>query len=523
MRLTPRFLFAAVGLLFVSASPSPSPTVNPYTFTFRLSGEPATLDWNLAHTNIETYVLMNLMEGLVSFDQDMRVAPALAQTWTRSQDGKTYTFKLRPGVKWSDGVPLKAKDFLNSWRRLLSPLTAASYAYFLFDIEGAQEFNRGVLKDFDRVGVKAPDDQTLVVKLKEPVAHWIYMPTFWVTFPIRQDLIDKFGNGWTKPGNLVTLGPFTLFAYDIDAKIIMKANPLYAGARGNIQEVSALIVKDDATALNLYESGRLDFLAEISTLDLKRLANRADLKTFPYLKTGYLGFKTTKHPASNVKVRRAISMAIDKAKIGQILHGGQEPATTFVPPGVFAYERQGGLKYDPVAAKRELSASGEFAARTLKMELLTPNWDKQLTLAQFIQAELKKNLNIEVSVQPFDHKTFRAQLDLHAHPFYEANWGADYPDPDNFLSVFLGNSGNNRNNWKNARYDELVLKARFETKTEKRAQYYAEAQKILLEQDAVIVPLYYEPNKALVRSRVKGFRLNPLNYMYLGKVYVDGK
>lgn len=488
------------------------------TFTFRLSGEPETLDWNRAHTMVETYLLMNLMEGLLTFDDHLKVIPSLAESWKVSSDGKTYTFKLKKGVKWSDGVPLTAQHFVYSWKRLLSPLTAASYAYFLFDVEGAEAFNKGTNKDFAAVGIKAVDDLTFQVKLTRAVAHWIYIPTFWVTFPLREDVVTKHGTGWETPGRMVTLGPYTLASHDIDSKIVMKANPNYHGTRGNIDQAVGLIVKDDSTALSLYESGKLDFLTDIATLDLKRLSGRSDLKRFPYLKTGYLGMVTTKFPLNNVKVRRAIAMAIDKSKLGEILHGGQQAATSFVPPKMMAYSEKVGVPFQPAKAKRELMSSGIDLSRPLNLEIILPNWDKQMTLAQFIQAELKRNLGVEASLQPFDHKTFRAQLDLHAYPLFEASWSADYPDPDNFLSVFLSSAGNNRTTWKNLKFDEWVVNSRAIQNQKQREKNYLEAQKMLIEDEAVIVPLYYEPNMALVRPRVKNLELNPVNYLLLRKV-----
>ncbi|MGK5082476.1 peptide ABC transporter substrate-binding protein [Bdellovibrionota bacterium FG-1] len=487
-------------------------------FTLRIQGEPETLDWNKAHTPIETYILMNLMEGLITYDSSLKPIPSLAQSWTISPDGRTYTFKLRAGVKWSDGVLLRAQDFVYSWKRLLSPMTAASYAYFLFDIEGAEYFNKGAIHDFNQVGVKAIDDLTLQVKLTRPVAHWIHIPTFWVTFPLREDVIEKFGAAWDTPGRMVNLGPYSLVTHDYDSKIVLKANPLYWGTRGNIDQVVCQIVKDDSTALSLYESGKLDFLTDISTLDLRRLAGRPELKTFPYLKTGYLGFVTTKYPLTNLKVRKAIAMAIDKAKLGDILHGGQKLAGSLVPPQMLGHQPSFGLPFDVIRAKAELRTSGLDLSKPLAIELLLPNWDKQLTLAQFMQNELKKNLGIKVTLQPFDNKTFRAQLDLRTFPLFEASWSADYPDPDNFLSVFLGSSGNNRTNWKSEKFDELVISARNHMDIKERAKLYLAAQKMLIEDEAIIVPLYYEPNMALVRARVKNLELNPLNYLLLRKV-----
>jgi oligopeptide transport system substrate-binding protein len=488
------------------------------TFNFRITGEPETLDWNRAHTTIETFVLMNLMEGLLTFDSSLNVAPSLAESWKVSADGKTYTFKIRPGVKWSDGVPLKAKDFAYSWKRLLSASTGAAYAYFLFDIENAEAFSKGKLKSFAEVGIKAPDDGTLVVKLARPVAHWIYIPTFWVTFPMREDLVEKKGSAWEAPGKMVTLGPFLLAEHDHDSRIVLKANPNYWGKRGNVDTAIAQIIKDDSTALSLYESGKLDFLTDIAALDLKRLAGRPDLKTFPYLRTGYIGFVVGKYPLSNVHVRRAIAMAIDKSKLGQIMHGGQEAASSWVPPRLMGHSNRIGLPFDPKRAKTELAASGIDQGRPLTLEMILPNWDKNLILAQYVQNELQKNLGVNIVLQPFDNKTFRAQADLKAYPMFVANWTGDYPDPDNFLSVYLGSSGNNRTGWENGKFDELVLAARNTHDPKKREKLYVQAQKIFLEDDAVIVPLYYEPNMALVRGRVRGLELNEVNDLLLRKV-----
>jgi oligopeptide transport system substrate-binding protein len=493
---------------------------NQKVFTFRLQGDPETLDWNRAHTSVETHILMNLMEGLISHDPKMNIVPALAEKWTKSPDGKLYTFKLRPGVKWSDGVPLKAQDFVYSWKRLLSPLTAASYAYLLFDIEGAEDFYHGKQPDFSKVGIKATSESTLEVRLARPVAHFIHIPTFWVTFPLRQDIVERYGNSWPKPGRMVTVGPFDLLSYDIDSKIVLRPNPHYYGERGNIDQAVGLIVKEDSTALTLYESGKLDFLTDISAVDLKRLEGKPDLKRFPYLKTGYLGIVVDKYPVSNVHLRKAISLAIDRRKFGQILFGGQTTAQGFIPPGMFGYNKSIGLPFDPVKAKKELALSGLDAA-SVKLEVVTTPWEKTVTICEYIQAELKKNLGIDLKIQTYDHKTFRAQLELRSFPLFLMSWSADFPDPDNFLSVFLGSSGNNRANWKNAQYDAKVLLGRVNQNPAARQKLYDDSQKLLVEQDVAIVPLFNEPITALVSSRTKNLEINPLNYLRIKKISLD--
>jgi len=492
------------------------------TFTFRLPGEPETLDWNLAHTMIETYILMNLMEGLVSVDSNLGIQPALAEKWEVSDDRKVWTFHLRDDVYWSDGVALQARDFVFSWKRLLAPATAASYAYFLFDIVGAQEYNAGKLKDFTEVGITAKGTHTLEIRLKKPVDYFLYIPGFWVTFPLREDIVRKYGSSWAKPGRMVTLGPYSLAQYVLNSRIVLKANPKYYRFKGNIEWVVAQIVNDNSTALKLYETGKLDFLTDISTLDLERMAGRSDLKTYPYLKTGYLGFSVQKHPANLAGFRRAVAMAIDKSKMGLVLQGGQTAASTFVPPQLPGYSANAGLAFNPEKARQELKRSGVLSGGKVVVDLLTPNWDKNITLAEYLESELKKNLGIQVNIQPLDHKSFRVQVDLHTNPLFFGSWGADFPHPDNFLSVFTADSGNNRTQWKNSRYDQLVLRAREGGRTANESQkLYLSAQKILLEEEAVIVPLYYEPNKALVRARIKGLTLNPLNYLLLREVQLE--
>jgi oligopeptide transport system substrate-binding protein len=493
------------------------------TFTFRLPGDPETLDWNKAHTSVETYLLTNLMEGLVTHDSKMNVIPALAESWTKSPDGKQYTFKIRNDVKWSDGVPLTARDFLYSWKRLLSPITSASYAYLLFDIENAEDFYNGKVTDFSKVGVRAPDDFTLVVQLSKPIAHFIHIPTFWVTYPLRQDIVEKYGTSWASPGRMVTVGPFTLSSYDLDSKIVLAANPQYYGAHGNVEQAVGLIVKEDSTALTLYESGKIDFLTDISSLDLKRLQDRGDLHRFPYLKTGYVGFVLNKFPVNNVHFRKAIAHAVDKKRIQEFLYGEQSPTNSFVPEGMFGFNRSIGLKYDPELAKKELKLSGFNPQQGSKIDLVCPNWEKALTIAQFLQAELKKNLGVEVNIQTFDHKTFRAQIALYSYPMFILSWSADYPDPDNFMSVFLSMSGNNRLMWKNSEYDAKVLLARFNQNSKARERLYDETQKILVETDTAILPLYNEPILALIQPRVKDLEINSLNYLRIKKINLETK
>lgn len=500
-----------------SGPTAPAPRV---TFTYRITDEPESLDWNLAHSSQETWVMTNLMEGLLTFDKQFKIAPALAERWTISPDGKTYTFTLRPHVKWSDGVPLKAQDFVYGWKRLLSPLTGAFYNYLLHDIEGAEEFGTGKTSDFSTVGVKALDDRTLQVKLVRPIAHWIYVPTMWMTFPLRQDIVEKYGNSWCTPGRMVTVGPYTLESYEIGRKLVMRANPNYYGKRGNVEEVVGLVVKDDATALNLWETNRLDLIPDISSADLGRFAGRPELKTYPQIKTVYLGFVVSRFPAIYPGLRRAIAMAIDRKRVAQMLGGGKKPASSFVPPPLLAHHPIFGLKYDPAAAKAELKRSGLDLTKPIKLELIHMNWDKPQAIALYIQAELKRVLGIQVELKGYDHPTFHALLDTHQFPMYVGQWAGDFPDPDNFMTLFAFGARKNRTTWRNKEFDTWVNEARGLRDERKRLDLYTRAQRMLIENEAVIVPLYYDPNQVLLHTWVEGAELNPLQYLFMKHVNV---
>ncbi|MCM0607054.1 MAG: peptide ABC transporter substrate-binding protein [Xanthomonadaceae bacterium] len=486
-------------------------------FSFRLSGEPETLDWNLAHTSVETHLMMNMMDGLVTLDNKLNVKPMLATEWAISSDQKVYTFTLRKNVKWSDGVELKASHFVDGWKRLLSRETGASYSYLLFDLVGAQEYFEGKISDFTKVGVKALGAYKLQVTLKNPVPYWITIPSFWVTFPIRSDLIKKYGKKWTKPGNLVTLGILVLEKYEIDHKLDFKTNPYYWNLKTNVEEWSGIIIKDENTAVSLYQSGRLDFVNDLPILSLKNNQNNPELKEFAYLKTVYLGFAVTRPEVANAGLRRAIAMAIDKSKFAEILYGRQKPASSFVPPPLFASGSNLGLPFSIERAKNELKKIGTLPKN---IELLIPNVDKNMMVAQYIQGELKKNLGLEIAIQTYDYKTYRKHMESQSESMFMASWGADYPDPDNFLSVFLSQSGNNRTLFKDDPYDSWVIQARSISNQKKREELYEIAQKRMLQDYAPIIPLYYEPNLVYVKPSIEGLLMDPMNNLDLRQVKV---
>ncbi|MFN7684866.1 MAG: peptide ABC transporter substrate-binding protein [Oligoflexia bacterium] len=493
-------------------------------FRFRLAGDPETLDWNRAHTAEDAFLMLNLMEGLMELDDRLKPQPRLAERYSVSRDGKTLTFTLRAGVQWQDGVLLRAQDFEYSWKRLLSPVTAASYAYLLFDVQGAREFHAGTLKDFSKVGIRALDERRLEVQLKSPSAQWIFATTFWPLFPVRKDAVERHGDAWATPGKMLTLGPYVLASRELGSKIVLEANPKYWGSRGNIARVEAVVTPDAKLASALFDSGMLDVMKDPPSVELKRLDKSRELYFFSSLATHYLGFAIPRHPASQPALRRAIAHAIDRKELMRVLGEKGTPAGGFIPPGLAGYRASGGLEFDPIRARSLLRMSGVLSSNLTSrwaIDLLIQASDRNRVMAESIQSQLKKNLGIDVTIQEFENKAFREQLDLKAYPMFLLQWAADYPEAENFLSVFLPDSGNNRTGWSQAGYLKLMEGARTASQSKERVKQYEAADRMLVDQEAVLVPLFYGSTAARVSQRSRGVKFNPMGFLYLRDVSVD--
>jgi oligopeptide transport system substrate-binding protein len=518
------FIFTLIFAVSLGAVLAPSATIAAdarasRTFTFRLPGEPTTLDWNLAQTPYEIYLLMNLMEGLVHLDEHLKAQPALAESWQVSDDQRTYTFKIRSAAQWSDGAPVKAQQFVDSWRRLLSPLTDAPYAYYLFDIEGAEMFHSGAIQDFAFVGVKAVNDHTLRVRLNRPVAHWITIPSFWVTFPIRKELVEAEGNAWVRPGNLVTAGPFVIVQHDQNSRFVLKPNTHYYGGAPQLDQLVGEVIVDDGEALARYQAGGLDFMTGVPKKALSDAKLKPQIHPYSYLRTVYLGFNVTSFPTNNVHVRKAISECLSLPKIQGLMDAQAKIPGSFVPPGLLGFDGKLGIRQDGLAARDELRSAGiDPSQGGMPIDFLVSKSSLNQALAEYIQKEVLTTLGLKINIVALDQNQYALQRSLKSSPLFLSSWIADFPDPDNFLSIFTSRAGNNYTNWKNASYDDRMTAARNTVLRAAKEKIYREAQTQLLNDEVVIRPLYYDVNNAMVKSRVQGLEVTPLNHVFFKKV-----
>lgn len=502
-------------MIVLGFSAAPAAARDALNFRFSLASEPPTLDWNLATDNVSYQILNSLMEGLTQYDATLRPIPALAKSWEVSADGRMYTFHLDPKVRWSDGVPLTAQQFVDSWLRLLDPATAAEYAYFLYDLEGAQAFNRGEHHDPNRVGVRAIDPLTLQVRLRHPAVYFPTITTFMVTYPIRLDLISRFGAHWTEPPNLVSLGPYQLTQWRHEYKLVFQKNPSFTGTPApEVEQIDIFIINEANTALSLFETGHLDFV-ELQAHAIPFFRQDRRFRSQSKLRGYYWGFNLAKKPFDDVRVRRAITQAIDRREFPRILNGGEWPTSSWIPKGMLGFNDKIGPAFDPKAAQELLAQAGYPGGRGFPRVLAAYNTDRtNMLVAENLQAQLKRNLNIDIVLDNQEWKMYLKALQLDTPALFRLGWGADYPDPDNFMNLFTSSSGNNHSRWKNPRYDQLIEQGAREADPQKRQAIYDEAQRLLCEIDVPIVSLFDVTANYLVAPRLREIDYNALAFIY---------
>ncbi len=484
----------------------------------RIETEPPTLDWNLATDYVSINILYHLIEGLAEYNDKLEPVPSLA-SWKISKDGRTYTYTLKPGLKWSDGVPLTAQHFWDSWERTLNPASASGYAYFLFDVVGAKEYNEGKLKDPTQLGLKVLNDSTFVVTLKKPATYFATIPAFTVTFPIRKDVIAKHGRTWTEPQNIVVTGPFRLTEWKHDSRIEMVPNPHYRGTRPKLEKVTAYVVGEDTAAINMFETGKIQYLSRLPALEIERLKKNPAYRSLPYLRGYYYGFNVTKPPFNDARVRKAFAHVINREEIVSLLKGGQLPASSWIPKGMLGYNPKIGLSFDPKKAKALLAEAGFPEGRGFPdSTFMFDTRDDNKAIAERLQAQWRKVLGVKLSAKNEDWKVYLGRLRTDAPGMFRHGWGADFPDPDNFMNMFTSYSGNNFTKWKNAEFDSMVEKAAGEPKSSNRVKLYDTAQKLLTEEEAVIVPLFIDSINILVAPGVKGLKIDSLGLLKIHQV-----
>jgi len=503
--------------------------------TIGWGAEPPSLDPGLATDTTSSNVLLNIMDPLVRLDNENKAVPSLAESWDLSPDGKTVTYHLRKDGKWTNGDPVTAKDFVYSWKRTLSPDLAADYAYQLYGLVGAQEYN-SCTKNCDalaaKVGVEATDDSTLVVHLTSAQPWFIQQSAHTAFLAVHQATVEKFGDKWTEPQNIVTDGPFKLAKWEHEAEIDLVKNDQWRGAKDvKLTSVPGKIIVDGTTRVQAFESGEVDALdgGGLPPDEIARLKSTPEYEVYPSLGTYYYGFNIKN--ISDIHERRALSLAINRREIiDQVAQGDQLPATGMSPKGIAGFDTinpnspwtpENG---DQAKAKDELS---QAASPKKNINLFFNDSPGHKEIATAIQAQWKQ-LGITTTLKQQEwaqYLQFLGPPPNSAVDVYRLGWIYDFPDAINGLELWTCKSGNNNTNFCDKNFDDTVAKAKETPDDTARYQIYAQLEQMLFGQDGAlpITPIYWYTFPNLEKLTVKDtFNITPLDQIDLTKVVVKG-
>lgn len=490
-----------------------------------LSAEPPALDSSIATTNPTFTIINAINEGLYRLDADGKPRPALAKDLPQiSPDGLVYTITLRDGLKWADGTPLTANDFVWAYQRTLDPATKAKYATMLAWIKGGAALNKAKPEEVEAkkaaLGVKAKDDKTLEITLERPVAFFTDQLSMPIFFPQKADFVkaqgDKYGADADK---VIGAGPFKLEKWDHEQQLVMVKNDNYWDAANvKLTKVTVNVVKDPNTALNMFETDQVD-LTELKGDQFKMYQGKPELALKKEFVTAYIMFQNNKVPAfANAKIRKALGMAVDRKAFNEVVLGGASiPSTGLVPGTVLDGNKQ---EYRKVAGDTQFAYDAEEAKKLLaeglkelnmtslpKFKLTSDDTETAKKTIEFIQAQWKQNLGVEVDGESLPFALRVKNMQEHNFEALVALWGADYNDPMTFLDMWLSdNKSFNYVEYRNKAYDDLIKAADKEVDLAKRSKMLVEAEKILMN-DAPISPLYFRTRPYAKKPNIDGLIL----------------
>lgn len=477
---------------------------------YNICTEPETLDPAKATGVPEGTIALQLFDGLTRYDEKQEIKPAVAESWQISSDGLIYTFKLRD-AKWSSGESIKAQDFVFSWLRVLAPETASEYAYQLFYVQGAEDYNSGSGKKED-VAIKALDDRTLQVTLEKPAPQFLGLTALYTLYPVHEKSVLAADDWFTDPAGYISNGPFKMVSWDHNQKIVLEKNPNYWDAANvKLNRLEIYLIDSVDTGFNMFKTGQLDFQDEVPVQEIAAMKGDKELQIAPDTSLYFYRFNVTRRPFDDVRVRKALAMAIDRQElVDHVLMAGEKPAFAFVPfgfndaDGKDFRQNTGNLFDENLAEAQKLLAEAGypegrgFPGATI---LFNTNENHRI-IAEAIQQMWKKNLGIEVALQNTEWQVYLARERNGDFDMARAGWSPDYLDPMSFIDLFVTDGGNNYTGWGNAAYDALVDEANSTSYQKDRMEAMRQAEKILMD-EMPIMPIYFYTNASLIKESVK--------------------
>jgi oligopeptide transport system substrate-binding protein len=485
--------------------------------------EPEDLDPQVVTAYTDQNILLALFEGLTAIDEkSSQPVAAAAQSWEVSPDGLAWTFHLREGLRWSNGEPLGADDFVQSWRRMLLPAFAAEYAYLLYPIKNAEAFNAGRISDPGALGITAPDARTVRIELARPTPYLPVLVALPPWYPVNPRVLERFGatakrgTAWTRPGNLVGNGPYTLDEWLPNSRIVVAKNAHYwNAASATLRQIVFFPTESPDAEERDFRAGQLHvtFALPVSKIAGYRRDAPDRLRVDPFLQTYFLRFNAKRPPFDDPRVRRALSLAIDREAISQrVLSSAYPSAHSFTPPDCGGYSARARVDLDAGLARKLLAEAGFPGGKGMPaIEVQARNDEVQPAVMEAIQAMWARELGVHVTLATLEQKTWLQNQQTLNYAVSTAGWAGDFLDPVTFLDLFVTGGGNNWTGWGEAAYDRLIDEAAGQSDPRARLEVFQRAEAFLLDQ-APVAPLYFGARSYLIEPSVKGWAPALLGY-----------
>lgn len=495
--------------------------------------EPQGLDPHVVTGVPENHLIRALFEGLaVKNPYTLEPEPGVAQSWEFSEDRRVITFHLRRNAKWSNGDLMTAQDYVWSWQRALDPAMGNLYAYMLFPVKNAETFFRGEATDFADVGVKALDQYTLEVTLTEPTPYFLQLMDHYSTFAVHRATIEKFGKAtdrftkWTRVENIVSNGPFRLKDWQLNRRIVMEKSNTYWDA--DAVKLNGVVFYPTENIVSEERMFRVDQLHYTQSVPLEKTPAYLAMENTPYVQAPYLGtyfylVNTNRAPVDDPKVRRALSMAIDRETlVSTVLQKSYFPAYAITPPGTLGYEPPQLFDFDLDKAKALMSEAGYPDGEGWPgLEITYNTSENHRKIAVAVQQMWKEGLNIDITIANQEWKVYLDSVSEMNFQVARRGWIGDYVDPNNFLDMYLTGGGNNNTGFSDERYDDMISRLAPQAKTrEERFAIFYEAETMLME-NMPIIPIYTYTSKHLIHPSVKGMPSNLMDSINLKYVWLE--
>ena len=530
-----KILLVTLSIIFILSCTPASKERNKRELFINAGEEPKTIDPTLSGNDF--VYPRHVFETLITKDKSGNLQAGACENWDISEDGLIYTFHLRTNAKWSDGKNVTANDFVYALQRAADPASGAEYTSFIEYIKNAVKILSSEMST-DELGVKAIDDYTLEITLESPTGYFLDILTYPIFSPIRKDIIEQYGDEWSlKPESYIGNGAFVMTERNPDDKIVMVKNTNYWNISNIVPEKITFVMMKDATlALAGIKDGNLDFSVNIVEQDLDKLKEEGIIDIAPYFSTVAFGINATNEVLKDTRIRKALSLAIDRNYIVEnVVPTAKSPTSAWVPVGAYDVEgdfRKNGGEY--IDLSKEAYSNNVETAKKLMAEAGYPNGEGfpvleykttadliYIQVAEAIQQMWKENLGIDLMISSMEWAAYQQMRSEKNYELIRTLWIGDYSDPMTFLENYLSYRSQNTAGYSNAQFDKYIETARNTADQKTRMEAMHEAEKIMIAEDNILIPIYNPSNPTLVSKRLKDYVLTPLQEYQFHYAYLE--